>query len=206
MQQDPKVLTQRTIAYYDASAISFEEGTRTHDVSQNYEALLSAIETPEPHDILDFGCGPGRDVAFFRNAGHRVKGLDGSIEFVNMAKAATGCEILHQNFLELSLPASAFDGIFANASLFHVPSSELVRVLRELYDALRPRGVLFCSNPRGLNREGTSGERYGAYYTFETWRENVEQAGFELVTHYYRPPGKPREEQPWLATVWRRPR
>lgn len=195
--------TARTLAHYDAAAQSFEEATRTHDVSQNYAALLGAIETPSPFTILDFGCGPGRDLAYFRSCGHEAVGLDGSAEFVQMARSSTGCEVLHQNFLDLALPPARFDGVFANASLFHVPKQELPRVLAILKSALRPRGVLFCSNPRGDDREGFSGERYGAYHALETWREIVSAAGFSLLSHYYRPEGKPRAEQPWLATVWR---
>jgi SAM-dependent methyltransferase len=197
-------LTARTVAHYDRSAQSFAEGTRDHDVSQNYAALLGAIEGKPPFRILDIGCGPGRDLAYFRSIGHDAVGLDGSERFVAMAREATGCEVLHQSFLELSLPAAHFDGIFANASLFHVPTQELPRVLAALRDALVPRGVLFCSNPRGLDSEGYNGERYGAYHSLETWREQVTAVGFTEIDHYYRPPGLPREQQPWLATVWRK--
>jgi SAM-dependent methyltransferase len=197
-------LTARTLAHYDANAESFAEGTRTHDVSQNYAALLGAIEAPPPFVLLDLGCGPGRDLAYFRSLGHEAVGLDGSSRFSEMARVATGCEVLNQDFLSLSLPAARFHGVFANASLFHVPSQELPRVLGQLWSALRPRGVLFCSNPRGEDTEGFNGERYGAFHTLETWSAVVGAAGFELITHYYRPAGKPRSEQPWLATVWRR--
>ena len=68
----------------------------------------------------------------------------------------------------------------------------------------RPRGVLFASNPRGRNEEGWQGERYGAFHDLEAWRRFVGAAGFEELTHYYRPPGLPRAEQPWLASVWRK--
>lgn len=197
-------LSARTLAHYDANAVSFEEGTRSHDVTQNYEALLRAIEGPPPFTLLDFGCGPGRDLAYFTSLGHEAVGLDGTDRFVEMARQATGCEVLHQNFLRLALPAKRFHGVFANASLFHVPAQELPRVLGELRDALRPRGVLFCSNPRGNDAEGFSGERYGSYHTLEAWRGYVTSAGFEEIEHYYRPAGRPREEQPWLATVWRK--
>jgi SAM-dependent methyltransferase len=154
--------------------------------------------------LLDFGCGPGRDLAYFRSLGHEAIGLDGSARFVTMARTATGCEVMHQDFLRLSLPASRFHGVFANASLFHVPTQELPRVLAAIRSALLPRGVLFCSNPRGEDTEGFSGERYGAFLTLETWSALVTAAGFERVAHYYRPEGRPPNEQPWLATVWRR--
>ena len=197
-------ITSKTIGHYDGSADSFWEATRDHDVSQNYAALLDAIERPPPFSILDFGCGPGRDLAYFVSQGHEAVGLDGSERFVAMARARTGCEVLHQDFLALALPANRFDGIFANASLFHVPRAELPRVLRELRGALNPRGVLFSSNPRGDDAEGWSGARYGAYLTLETWRGFVTAAGFDEVAHYYRPAGKPRDQQPWLASVWRK--
>jgi SAM-dependent methyltransferase len=197
-------LSSRTLAHYDASALSFREGTQDHDVSQNYAALLGAIAHRPPLVLLDFGCGPGRDLAYFRSLGHEAVGLDGAANFVRMARQATGCEVLHQSFLHLSLPAARFHGVFANASLFHVPRQELARVLGALHDALVDEGVLFCSNPHGRDVEGFSGERYGAFHTLETWRAYVTAAGFSEIDHYYRPTGKPRSEQPWLATVWRK--
>lgn len=204
MPLDVTELERRTLAHYNRSATSFWEGTRDHDVSQNYAALLDAIEAPPPFSILDLGCGPGRDLLYFRSLGHEAIGLDGSETFVEMARASTGCEVWHQSFSALALPAARFHGVFANASLFHVPSQELPRVLRELHATLVAGGVLFCSNPRGQDTEGFSGERYGAYHSLETWRERVTAAGFTELAHYYRPAGKPRHEQPWLATVWRR--
>jgi len=197
-------IAARTLAHYDASAEAFWEGTRDHDVRQNVAALLRHLEGPGPFAILDLGCGPGRDLRYFRSLGHEPVGLDGSQEFVAMARAHSGCEVLHQNFLALALPESRFDGIFANASLFHVPSPELPRVLLELRAALKPRGVLFCSNPRGNNEEGLNGDRYGCFLDLETWRGYAVGAGFLELRHYYRPPGLPRERQPWLATVWRK--
>ncbi len=194
-----------TIAYYDRSAETYWDGTRDHDVSQNTAALLDAIEGDPPYSILDLGCGPGRDLYFFRSLGHDVTGLDGSKKFVAMARAYSGCEVLHQDFLAMDLPEGRFDGVFANASLFHVPSRELPRVLVELRGALKPRGVLFSSNPRGNNEEGLSGDRYGCFFDLDTWRANLRAAGFHELRNYFRPPGLPRDRQTWLATVWRGP-
>jgi SAM-dependent methyltransferase len=121
-----------------------------------------------------------------------------------MARKQTGCEVLEQDFLALNLPEARFDGVFANASLFHVPGAHLPRVLGQLHAALKPGGVLFSSNPRGDNEEAWNGERFGAYWDLARWRSFVTAAGFDEVAHYFRPAGRPIEQQPWLATVWRK--
>lgn len=193
-----------TLAHYEQGAEEFWLGTRDYDVSQNIDALLGEIESEPPFRILDFGCGPGRDLRAFASRGHAPTGLDGAASFVRMAREYAGVEVWEQGFLALDLPDAEFDGVFANASLFHVPGQELPRVLRELHACLRPRGVLFASNPRGSNEEGFSRGRYGAFHDLERWRGYVTGAGFEEIRHYYRPPGLPREQQPWLATLWRR--
>ncbi len=196
-------ISEITIGYYDRKAEAYREGTRDHDVSQNRASFLEAIEGESPFCIFDLGCGPGRDLIHFKSLGHEAVGVDGSKELVAMARRFSGCEVLHQDFLALDLPENRFDGVFANASLFHVPSQELPRVLLELRAALKPGGVLFCSNPRGKNEEGLSGDRYGCFFDLDTWRAYVTAAGFVEVEHYYRPAGLPRHRQPWLATVWR---
>ncbi len=185
---DLNQIASTTLGHYNRTAEGFREGTRDHDVSQNIDALLRHIQGPAPFTVLDFGCGPGRDLKTFTQLGHTAVGLDGSERFAQMAREDSGCEVLQQNFLELDLPAQRFDGIFANAVLFHIPLQELPRVLGQLHATLKPGGVLFSSNPRGQNQEGWNGERYG-----------VE------LEHYYRPAGLPREQQPWLASVWRKP-
>ena len=172
-------------------------------MSQNIAALLRHLEGGPPFTILDLGCGPGRDLKAFRELGHVAIGLEGALRFAAMARAYSGCEVWEQDFLRLELPPARFDGVFANAALFHVPCQELPRVLGELRAALKPRGVLFSSNPRGGNEEGWNRGRYGAYHDLESWRRYLEAAGFAELEHYYRPPGLPREQQPWLASVWR---
>jgi SAM-dependent methyltransferase len=197
-------ISTRTIAHYNVRAAGYWAGTREHDVSQNVAALLAAIELPPPWTILDLGCGPGRDLLTFKRLGHHVIGLDGAPEFVAMARANAGCEVWHQDFLALDLPRARFDGIFANAALFHLPSLALPEVLARLSATLKPSGVLFTSNPRGNDQEGWHGERYGTYYSWERWRDLLTAAGFGEIQHYYRPSGLPRAEQPWLASVWRK--
>jgi len=202
---DSENISARTLEHYNQRAEDFRDGTSDHDVSQNIDALLRHIQAERPFSILDFGCGPGRDLKAFVALGHFPIGLDGAARFVEMARADTGCEVWQQDFLALDLPANRFDGVFANASLFHVPSEHIARVLSQLRATLKPGGVLFSSNPRGKNEEGWNRGRYGAYHDLAAWRRWMTDAGFFELEHYFRPAGLPREQQPWLASVWRRP-
>jgi SAM-dependent methyltransferase len=203
-QAELRRISAGTLAHYERTAESFRAGTRGHDVSQNIDTLLRHIEGNPPFSILDVGCGPGRDLKAFTQLGHVAIGLEGAAALAAMARDDSGCEVWEQDFLALDLPAERFDGVFANASLFHVPSQELPRVLRQLRVTLVPSGVLFSSNPRGHNEEGWNRGRYGVYHDLESWRRTMKAAGFEELEHYYRPTGLPRDQQPWLASVWRR--
>ena len=105
-------------------------------------AELAAISAVTPHICI-----------------RELEKISGAARFVELARRYSGGEVWLQDFLQLQLPPEYFDGIFANASLFHVPSQELPRVLKELWATLKAGGVLFSSNPRGDNEEGWSGER-----------------------------------------------
>jgi len=200
-------VSARTLSDYDQGAESFWLGTRDHDVTQNYAALLDAISAPAPLRLLDLGCGPGRDLVALTARGHVVVGLDGSPVFAEMARRRSGCRVLQQNFLQLDLGQREFEGVFANASLFHVPRAELPRVLAQLFHALVPGGVVFCSNPRSFTAdwEGFKGERYGSFLTVDSWLATIASVGFVVERHFLRPADKPESEQPWLAIVARRP-
>ena len=207
MEPDPldlDAIAAATLSHYDLNADGYEEGTRDHDVSQNIATLLRHIDAPKPWTILDFGCGPGRDLKRIAAEGHVPVGLDGSAAFVRMAREATGRTVLHQDFFALDLPVAAFDGIFANASLQHVPRPILPKVLGQLHKTLKPRGVLLASIPRGHNEEGWNGSRFSTFHDLDGWRRFLVDAGFVELEHYYRPAGVPFDQQRWLGSAWRR--
>src|SRR3546814_8715528 len=106
-----------------------------------------------------------------------------------MARAHSGCEVWQQYFLALDLPGACFDGVFANASLFHVPSLALPEVLQKLHATLKQGGVLFSSNPRGQNQEGWNSGHYAVYHHIDAWRAVMTAAGFSELANYYRPAG-----------------
>jgi SAM-dependent methyltransferase len=198
------LISQKNISHYDQNAVSYDEGTQDHDVSQNIDALLRAIQTKPPFHLLDFGCGPGRDLQTFTKLGHVAIGLEGSLKAANIARMKSGCEVLVQDFFNLNLPKNTFDGIFANASLFHIPNTLLPKVLGNLWACLKPDGILFSSNPRGNNQESWYGDRFGSYHDLESWRSFMSAAQFTEIEYFYRPTGLPIEQQPWLASVWKK--
>ena len=201
---DLESVSASTIQHYEQAAEAFWQGTKDHDVRQNVDALLRHISAAPPFSILDLGCGPGRDLSTFRSLGHQPVGLDGARAFVALARAHTGCEVWHQDLLRLELPRRRFHGVFANAVLFHVPSQELPRVLTELGSTLLEGGVLFASNPRGPDLERWQGARYGSFMSWQRWRDTLTACGFDELEHYFRPEGRALDEQPWLASVWRK--
>ena len=202
-----------TIADYAARAAGYAAASLDHDVSQNIEAFLSPLSgTPAPLDILDVCCAGGRDLLAFTKMGHRAVGIDGVEEFCDISRLHSGCEVWQQDLTALDLPEGRFDGIFCNACLFHVPSAALPETLRRLTASLRPGGVLFVSNAHGFgeDKEGWSGGRtpttnsWVCWLSEESWVERCEDAGLVLLDKFYRPPGKPRSQQPFLATVWKK--
>ena len=126
--QDLEKITDLTLEYYNRHAEDFWEGTRNHDVSQNIAALLQHIESEWPFTILDFGCGPGRDLKVFAELGHIAIGLEGAAHFATMARAYSGCEVWQQDFLKLDLPEDYFDGFRQRLAVSCPQSGVVARV------------------------------------------------------------------------------
>lgn len=201
--QNHQKIDKITFDDYGSKVESFWQKTKDHDVSQNYAAFLAPFGGETGLDILDLGCGPGRDLIYFKSLGHNPVGLDGTSEFCTMARENSDCEVLQQSFNDLKLDENIYDGIFANASMFHIPSYNLENVLKNLHKSLRPNGILFTSNPRGDEEGWSSPKRYGNFMQYEASEKYLINAGFEIIDHYYRPPGLPLEQQKWIAIVSR---
>lgn len=152
----PQYSESEVTAYYDANAETFFAETVNIDVSdtrQHFTALL-----PDGAKILDAGCGSGRDTKHFLDAGYRVTAFDASSEMVRLASAYTGIEVLRMTFQEMRFNAE-FDGIWASATLLHLPKSLLPQALSNIARALRPGGVAYISfkygSEEGMSRGGT---------------------------------------------------
>lgn len=193
-----------TLRDYDRVAAEYWTWTKDQYLATDYDWFLSFLGGPGPFDLLDLGCGPGRDLFQLRQRGHRAVGLDGSLAMVRLARRYTGCPVLHQNFLSLRLRPGRFDGIFASASLFHVPPDALTEVLSQLRTTLRAAGILYTLNPRGRGQSGWAGDRYCTYHSLTAWRRMLRAAGFRERGCEPRPKDTDRAEQRWVASIWQK--
>ncbi|WP_326469819.1 class I SAM-dependent methyltransferase [Enterobacter wuhouensis] len=144
-----------TLHYYQNHAQDFFDGTVNVDMTSLYEAFTQHL--PHGAQVLDAGCGSGRDAKAFHDMGYQVDAFDASSAMVELAKQHTGLPVQLMTFSEIDGKAQ-YDGIWCCASLLHVPSSELPEVMQKLADALKPGGVWYVSFKYG-NGERVQGER-----------------------------------------------
>jgi len=155
----------KTLDYYDRIAEEFAADTRDADVGELHALFLSHL--PAGGRILDLGCGSGRDSRLFRDKGYEVVAVDGSREFCKIASSLIGQEVLCRTFEELDFEEE-FDGVWACASILHVPSEHLTGVIARISRALKRGGFFYASFKYGV----FEGERNGRYFT------DLDEAGF----------------------------
>lgn len=192
--------TNPTLDHYRAHAAQYTALLADHDSADARNRFLALLDRPGA-DILDMGCGAGRDLTGFREAGCRPVGVDG------VAPTLAGL-IIHE--LDLAAPGpvpwqdGAFDGAWAHHLCFHLPTPTLPPLLSRLHGWLRPGGLFYACDPTGDGMEGMAPDgRYLAFRRPQSWKAMVRAASFTLVDEWRRPAGLPRRQQGWLATVWR---
>ena len=147
-----------TLDYYNQNAETFAAGTREADMHAAQDRFLALLQPGA--SVLDFGCGSGRDTRYFLERGLRVTAVDGSRKLCSLASAYTGIEVKQMLFQDLD-EVEAYDGIWACASILHLPKAELQSVLIKLSNALKTGGIIYTSFKYGT----FEGERRGRYFT-----------------------------------------
>ena len=193
---------RRTIEYYNNNADLFLNNTVDVEFSGIQEWFLSQLQPGSL--ILDFGCGTGRDSYYFLKKGYRVEACDGSEMMVRIATQVTGISVKHMLFSELN-EIERYDGIFACASILHVPSSELPVILKKMKRAVKRKGILYLSFKYGT----FEGFRNGRYFTDLTER-GLEKLirdvdGLEIInTKITSDVRTERQNEKWLNVLLRR--
>jgi 2-polyprenyl-3-methyl-5-hydroxy-6-metoxy-1,4-benzoquinol methylase len=146
-----------SVNYYDENADRFFQDTVNADMSVLQRRFAELL--PAGGRVLDAGCGSGRDAKAFAEMGFDVVAFDASAEMVKRAQAHTGLEVLQMTFDDVDWQ-SAFDGIWASASLLHVPRAHLIEIGNRLRDALTPGGVLYFSFKHGAKERSVNGRTF----------------------------------------------
>lgn len=167
-----------SIEYYNTNATEYFQNTVNIDMQDNWDAFLGLL--PEGASILDLGCGSGRDSAYFLSCGYDVTMLDASDEMCNLASIHTGQDVLHLSYENMDFD-NVFDGIWACASLVHIPSDKIDDIIQKIIDALKVNGILYMSFHYG-DFEGVRDGRYYTDYRTRTLKELIfHHANLELI-------------------------
>lgn len=143
----------KTLDYYNSNAPFFYNKLMGADLSEICQRFLKKL--PGKAHILDAGCGVGRDSKYFLGKGHKVTAFDGSREMVALACRETGLTVRHLLFQEMDFK-EIFDGVWASASLLHVPYNEMRDVYQRIHKSLKPRGIFYASYKYGQDYMPTS--------------------------------------------------
>jgi SAM-dependent methyltransferase len=168
-----------TVTYYDAHAARYAEETLGLDMHGLYEPFLTLV-TPGGH-ILDAGCGSGRDSRAFLQRSYTVTAFDASVEMARLAGRSTGLPARVLRFQEVDYE-DQFDGIWACASLLHVPRHEIGEVFTRLTRALRLGGVWYMSFKAG-EAEGIRDGRFFNDYTEASLLESLGREPARAILH-----------------------
>ena len=182
-------------SYYDSNGEEFFENTVNVDMSPHYKEFLNEIP-PNGH-ILDAGCGSGRDTLMFKSYGYEVTSFDGSTKMCQLASEHANQEVLHLQFQEINFEP-IFDGIWASASLLHVPSTELDDVLIRLKNSLKDGGALYASFKYG-DFEGQRNGRYFNDFTDKTVEKLFKRLNFKIMNIWFTYDVREgREDEKWV--------
>ncbi len=191
-----------TIDYYEQNAQSFFDNTANVEFSSNQDKFLSYLKPGSL--ILDFGCGSGRDSKYFLDKGFKVEAFDGSKQMCEMATQLTGLDVKRMLFNELD-ENEKYDGIWACASILHLPFDQLYTVFTKVAKALKQDGVFYVSFKYG----DFQGERNGRYFTdlTETSLDKLlsDADVLDLVEYWISGDVRPgRSDEKWLNAIMKK--
>lgn len=170
------------IDYYNREATRYkEERNEIKGFNEIYKPFTKRIKPKGK--ILDFGCGSGRDSMFFKEHGYEVIALDGSKEMCKITRKICNIEV-KEMFFEDFLEEDTYDGIWACASLLHLPKETIIKVLRNLTSSLKENGFIYTSFKYG-EFEGIRNERYFTDFTEDSFKELIKEIPeIEMVETY----------------------
>ncbi|RZF21699.1 class I SAM-dependent methyltransferase [Halobacteriovorax vibrionivorans] len=182
--------------YYDKNNQEFIDSTLDLDLTSLYKPFLKEVKAGGA--ILDIGCGPGRDLKYFVDHGYKAEGVEPSSKLAGFAREHSGC-VVHEGLLQDVSIEGKFDGIWACASLLHVPSNELKDVFSKISDLMNEDAVFYCSFKYGE----FEGERKGRFFNDQTLETIKEFLPHELTISkdWVTEDKRPDRDERWLNLI-----
>ena len=189
----------KTLKYYNENAQSFASGTVSVKFTEVQDKFLEKLN-PDAY-ILDFGCGAGRDTKYFLSRGYQIDAIDGSEQLCRIASKYTGIKVRQMLFQELD-EKEKYDGIWACASILHLPKKQLREVLENMYAALKSEGWIYTSFKYG-EFEGERNGRYFTDFTTDTFKDFIhDMHGLKIEEQWITGDVRPgRGEEKWLNLI-----
>lgn len=194
-------MPNKTIDYYNQNADAFVQGTVSVDFRETQDKFIQLLQGK---NILDFGCGSGRDTKYFLEAGLNVVATDGSEELCRLASEYTGITVKQMLFQDLD-EVNRYNGIWACSSILHLPKSELKSVFVKMADALIDNGIIYTSFKYG-DFEGIRNGRFFSDFTIDTFTDFCREIQGIAIEEYWMSGDvrAGRENEQWLNLILRK--
>jgi len=192
-----------TIESYNKTAEEYYKIVTSFEILPELERFINLIK--DKGNILDLGCGPGHHSRVFVENGFNVEGVDLSTEMIAIAKKEViGANFQVMDIIDLNFERESFDGIWASASLLHIPKKNIKYVLKKLKGLLVKNGILYVSLKKGKGSEVLKDERFGGvdkfyvYYQSEDIEEILNNVGFEIIEKEEKKKRGFYDTNPWI--------
>ena len=192
---------KRTILFYDTHSEEFAQAANTADMRRDYERFLKYV--PKGGSIVDMGCGSGRDLKFFRQSGYSASGVDASEGMCRVARDYSGCNVVHCDALSWNSPTK-IDAIWANGSLLHLHTDEIITFLKTKSSFLKPGGILYFSMKAGIAEGFDEKGRYFTPFSESIVEGALADGKLEIAERWTEGDSLGREGFHWEAVILRK--
>lgn len=194
--------TQKTLEYYETNSENFINGTLNVEFSKTQDFFLSHLKTGA--EILDFGCGSGRDTKYFLSRGFKVDAIDGSKKMCEYASSLCNIKVQTVDFLDFS-PSKTYDGIWACSSILHLNTADLTKVIKKISKALNFDGFFYTSF-KYSNFEGFRNGRFFNDMTEEKFTSLIKNfPELKIISQWISQDARTnRKNEKWLNIICRK--